>query len=139
MTDTPAPLNAFINRQSELAQLDAARRRSGTRRLPVSIAQLGRWWDNETEIDLVGLWHEQVVLVGECNWTNAPVGEHELTELRRKAARLPLADRPLWLLASRSGFTQPLRAQAAASDLLLPNRPLSSPAPISHAQRPAPP
>jgi uncharacterized protein len=80
---------------------------------------LGRWWDGQIEIDLVGLLENRAVLVGECKWTAAPVGERVLTELRSKAAKLPLADAPLWVLASRSGFEPALRRRAEAGDILL--------------------
>lgn len=88
-------------------------------RLPIRMAQLGRWWDNADEVDLVGLWRDRAVLVGECKWTNAPVGEGVLADLQRKASKLPLADAPRWLLASRTGFTAGLRRAAAARDDLL--------------------
>jgi AAA+ ATPase superfamily predicted ATPase len=94
-------------------------RRVAAGALPTPIAQLGRWWDNQDEVDMVGLWRERATLVGECKWTSAPVGEAELTRLRQKAAKLPLADAPLWVLAGRSGFTPGLRTRAAAGDLLL--------------------
>ena len=77
--------------------------------LPVSLAQLGPWWDGKAEIDLVGLWRGQVTLVGECKWTAGPVAEDVLAHLQRKAEKLPMTERPLWVLASRSGFVSDLR------------------------------
>ena len=82
-------------------------------------AQLGRWWDDRDEIDLVGLWRSEVVLVGECKWTTATVGDRELFVLQRKAQKLPLKQSPLWVLASRSGFDGAVRRRAAAGELLL--------------------
>jgi AAA+ ATPase superfamily predicted ATPase len=80
---------------------------------------LGRWWDGHDEIDLVGLLENRAVLVGECKWTATPVGERVLTDLRIKAAKLPLADAPVWVLASRSGFEPALRRRAEAGEVLL--------------------
>ncbi|MHB8576462.1 MAG: hypothetical protein ACYDCQ_14155 [Dehalococcoidia bacterium] len=59
----------------------------------MAFARLGRWWNDAAEIDLVGL--------------------------QIKARQLPLADAPLWVLASRSGFDSVLHTRAAHGDLLL--------------------
>jgi AAA+ ATPase superfamily predicted ATPase len=94
-------------------------RRVAAGTLEPTFQQLGRWWDNEDEIDLVGTRDEQVTLVGECKWTGAPVRAEILLALRRKAAKLQLTLRPLWVLASRSGFEPELRRLAEQEHILL--------------------
>jgi AAA+ ATPase superfamily predicted ATPase len=94
-------------------------RRLAAGRLPARFAQLGRWWDGQDEIDLVGLWDGEVVLVGECKWSNAPLDERVLADLQRKAAKLSLRQPPLWVLAGRSGFRPGLRRQVEQTNLLL--------------------
>lgn len=94
-------------------------RRQAADLLSTRFAQLGRWWDNREEIDVVGLWQDRAVLVGECKWTASPVDERVLLTLQRKALALPLAEEPLWVLASRSGFQPALRERAASGRLLL--------------------
>ncbi len=94
-------------------------RRVATRTLPVDFTHLGRWWDNQDEIDLVGLWQDEIRLVGECKWTAAPVDERVLASLQRKAAKLDLERPPLWVLASRSGFDDALRRRAEHGEILL--------------------
>lgn len=94
-------------------------RRLATNKLSVKFAQLGRWWDGHDEIDLVGLWHARVTLVGECKWTSSPVDEEVLASLGRKARTLPLEEPLLWVLASRSGFSRRLQERAARDNLLL--------------------
>ncbi|MPZ13227.1 MAG: hypothetical protein GEU73_02160 [Chloroflexi bacterium] len=94
-------------------------RRLETGQLPASVAQLGRWWDPREEIDLVGLWRGQATLVGECTWTAGPVDERVFMNLQRKAQQLPLAERPLWVLASRAGFDRIVRQRAEHGDCLL--------------------
>jgi hypothetical protein len=84
-----------------------------------SLLQLGRWWDPKEEIDVVGLWRGEVTLVGECKWTVGPVDGRVLANLQRKAQQLPLTERPLWVLASRSGFDRSLRQRAEHENLLL--------------------
>lgn len=87
--------------------------------LPVAFSQLGRWWDNRAEIDMVGLWNRRVVLVGECKWTNEPMDVGDLDALRRSAYQLSTDEPALWVLASRSGFSPALRDRAAREPLLL--------------------
>jgi len=94
-------------------------RRQQAGRLGVRIAQLGRWWNGQDEIDLVGMWAGRVTLVGECKWTASPVDADALFTLQRKAAKLPVEQPPLWVLASRSGFHPVLRERAQAGDVLL--------------------
>lgn len=77
-------------------------------RIP-KFSELGRWWDSNTEIDLVALWKGKVVLVGECKWTNSQVDRRTLTALKEKAKPLPLARDVVYLLASRSGFREELQ------------------------------
>jgi AAA+ ATPase superfamily predicted ATPase len=81
--------------------------------------RLGRWWDGQDEIDLVGTLDKRVTLVGECKWSSAPVDERTLLGLRRKALKLELDDEPLWVLASRSEFTPELRRRADIDNVLL--------------------
>jgi AAA+ ATPase superfamily predicted ATPase len=94
-------------------------RRLATGQLSAAIAQLGRWWDPREEIDLVGLWRGQVTLVGECEWNAGAVDARVLMNLQRKAQQLPLADHPLWVLASRAGFDHNVRQRAEHERLLL--------------------
>jgi AAA+ ATPase superfamily predicted ATPase len=94
-------------------------RRLAAGRLPVSFAQLGRWWDGEDEIDLVGLWRNRATVVGECKWTAARMTERDFAALQHKAWKLPLDPAPLWVLASRTGFEPLLRERAGRGDLLL--------------------
>ncbi|MGH2353786.1 MAG: DUF234 domain-containing protein [Chloroflexota bacterium] len=94
-------------------------RRLAADRLPARFAHLGRWWDGQDEIDLVGLWRGRATVVGECKWSSAPVGEGVFVDLQHKARKLPIDQPPLWVLASRSGFDRVLRRRAEHGDLLL--------------------
>lgn len=87
--------------------------------LPARFAHLGRYWDGKEEIDLVGLWHDKATVIGECKWTAQPMDVNDLATLERKAARLQLSESPLWVLASRSGFTKRLLRRSDQGGLLL--------------------
>jgi len=75
------------------------------------IEELGVWWRDNDELEIVGLEAGQVVLVGEAKWTSEPVGLEVLHTLRRRVAMLPCVapDHQLVLFA-REGFTDAIRA-----------------------------
>jgi AAA+ ATPase superfamily predicted ATPase len=84
--------------------------------LPFEIQKMGSWWDKRTEIDIVGLndtTHD--ILFGECKWSRSPIGLDVLKGLYNKAHQAPWqqGDRREWyILASRSGFRDPLLERA---------------------------
>ena len=95
------------------------RRRLARGDLPVRFSELGRWWDNEDEIDLAGTWGNAVTLVGECKWSSSPVDLDVLLSLQQKTRKLPLDRSPLWVLASRSGFRPAVHRRTEEGNLLL--------------------
>ena len=118
--DIEPTLDEFVARTTwETVCIQHLWRRIASRSIEPRFQQLGRWWDNQTEIDLVGTWDSRVTLVGECKWTRHPVGLDVLDELQRKASKLTLDEQPLWVLASRSGFDPSVRQRAEKGDLLL--------------------
>ncbi len=100
-------------------------------------SRVGSWWgpalhelrakhERETEeIDLVGLHHSRVSVVGECKWTAKPVSvsllaeieRYKLPALRQSGAKTHKAG-PLIVLFSRSGFTDGLKAAAEENEHL---------------------
>ncbi len=97
--------------------------------------RVGSWWGKAAadaraqgrrseEIDIVGGTAGRVALVGECKWTNRPLDvsilgaleAHKLPALR--GSRLKVASAPQVVLFCRGGFTEGLRARAAADPKL---------------------
>jgi AAA+ ATPase superfamily predicted ATPase len=92
-------------------------------RLPpdLSFVDVGTWWGaGDREIDVVALNERgQTVLAGSCKWTNEPmdVGDYAALQqdLAAASALKPVdGDGPWLALFSREGFTDRLRALAAA-------------------------
>lgn len=78
-------------------------------RAPFSFYRIGRWWDRQSEIDLVALNPEtRQTLFVECKWTSMPVGTGVLTALKQRAQNLH-TDQAFYLIASKSGFTPALK------------------------------
>lgn len=93
------------------------------KRLPggLEIDRVGSWWavrgGQQDEADVVAYAGKELVLIGECKWTNAPAGESDLHGVDKlladNATELNPAKRIWRVIFSRSGFTDRLRKLAA--------------------------
>lgn len=91
--------------------------------LPFPLTRVGRWWDNQDEIDVVGVNDEaNAILFGEAKWSLKPIGTNILEQLKAKAARVEWGRkgrREAFALFSRKGFTPDIRKVARQEGLLL--------------------
>ena len=88
--------------------------------------KVGRWWNGNTEIDLVALDSQgENIIFGECKYWEGPVGVNVLNDLMRKAKEVEWkrdCRREHFILFSISGFTEELEKLAASrEDILLQN------------------
>jgi AAA+ ATPase superfamily predicted ATPase len=71
--------------------------------------RLGRWWDRNDEIDIVGLSRESnAILFGEVKWSQRTVGVNIFEELRMKSKKISWGDAKtaiFYVLFSKKGFT----------------------------------
>ena len=85
--------------------------------------RVGRWWNRQDEIDVVGINQDQnAILFGEAKWTTRPVGVDVMAELRRKAGTVVWGKtdrKEKFALFSKSAFTTALTRQARAEGTLL--------------------
>ena len=84
---------------------------------------LGQWWFREHELDVLGLTADGFV-AGECKFTSQPVSEGVLADLERTASKVrwseePTNGEPLYVLFSRSGYTDDLTHAADSRDDVL--------------------
>ena len=87
-------------------------------KLPFVPINIGRWWNNNEEIDLIVLGESDAILV-ECKWTKKPVGVDIQADLEGKAGlvRTKLENHRIrFALCSRSGFTPQLVEDAKQRD-----------------------
>jgi hypothetical protein len=82
--------------------------------LPFLPERIGAWWERDAEIDILAVSRvEGQALVGECKWSQKPVGTNVLEQLQQKAQALSGEFAQLhYALFSRSGFTPALEIQA---------------------------
>ena len=91
---------------------------------PFYFSKLGRYWDSKEEIDIAAIDPDgKNLILGECKYWQEPVGVSVLRELEAKAKMVSWEKekRKTWfVLFSVNGFTEDLRAEAAArTDLRL--------------------
>ena len=91
---------------------------------PFYFSKLGRYWDSKEEIDIAAIDPDgKNLILGECKYWQEPVGVRVLRELEAKAKTVAWEKekRKTWfVLFSVNGFTEELRAEAAArTDLQL--------------------
>ena len=91
---------------------------------PFYFSKLGRYWDSKEEIDIAAIDPDgKNLILGECKYWQEPIGVSVLRELEAKAKTVSWEKekRKTWfVLFSVNGFTEDLRAEAAArTDLRL--------------------
>lgn len=91
---------------------------------PFHFSKLGRYWDSNTEIDVVALDPEgNNMIVGECKYWNRPIGTSVLESLEEKVASVSWNrdNRKVWhVLFSTGGFSDKLKEIAKErEDVLL--------------------
>lgn len=77
-----------------------------------SFEKIGRWWDNNNEIDIVGLNSEsKQIIFCECKWSNKDIGTNILNDLIIKSKEVIWQSngrREYYALFSKSGYTKDL-------------------------------
>jgi AAA+ ATPase superfamily predicted ATPase len=85
--------------------------------------KLNRWWNNNAEIDLVGLNDEEnCILFVETKWSNQKIHTRVLDDLKQKATQVKWGEpdrREYFCLISKSGFTDELLIRAKAEGVVL--------------------
>jgi len=88
--------------------------------LPFKTRNIGRWWNNKEEIDIVAYDDQQSFIFSECKWKNKKVGLNELYDLERKADNFFDAKQKYFALFSKSGFSEELKnLSSQRKDILL--------------------
>ena len=73
--------------------------------------KVGRWWDKNTEIDIVALGEDNKIVFGECKYSNKQVGLNILNELKEKSKKVIWNNNKreeYYILFSKSSFSQDL-------------------------------
>ena len=84
-------------------------------KFPFMIEKCGRWWDKNSEIDVVALGGNDEIIFGECKWSKKHVGMSVLSELQAKSKNVKWGSpkrKEYFILFSKSGFSNDLTLYA---------------------------
>lgn len=87
-----------------------------------TITDVGQWWYQDHEVDVVGLTTEKTLIVGECKFQTSPLGYDALASLESHTEELRWTPpgggdrRCEYVLFSRSGFKSSVEEAAAERD-----------------------
>ena len=82
------------------------------RQLGISLSKVGKWWDKNSEIDIVGISEGfKDIFFGECKYTRAKVDAGVYFNLKEKAQKVnyPPGVEKHFAVFSKSGFTQRMK------------------------------
>ena len=79
---------------------------------------LGRYWDDDINLDLVGKTKSGKVVAGACKYTNAKIKKSELTNLKEKCKSVEI-DVDTFILFSKKGYTSELKTLKKTENLQL--------------------
>ena len=83
--------------------------------IPFPLLKVGRWWDKNTEVDIVALGENNKIVFGECKYSKKQVGLSILKQLQEKAKNIKWNNNnreEYFILFSKSGFSKELEELA---------------------------
>lgn len=115
---------SFVRSHAAFVYEDVCREELAVREdFPCHFQKIGRYWDKNTEIDIVALNEEEgFILFGECKYWSGPVDVDVFYQLQEKAGRVPWHRgnrKELYCIFSMGGFTPRLRELAENKNALI--------------------
>lgn len=101
-------LNEYCSSTYENLCITQLRRHVSTTKKPYRIKHLGRWWNKQEEIDIVGFNDRDEFVFGECKWRNQKCDVKVFAKLKEKSNMLFKYTDAHYYLFSKSGFTEDL-------------------------------
>lgn len=79
----------------------------------LSFDRIGRYWDRQTEVDILGFTRDNRTVIGEMKWTKSPVESKEMEKFEKKINRImPFIRGDLQMIfISRAGFQPEMKDQ----------------------------
>jgi Predicted ATPase (AAA+ superfamily) len=91
--------------------------------LPFQPLKVGRWWDNNEEIDLIGINSlENSIIFGECKFWDNKVGINILNKLKEKSKKVNYLNgnrKEYFILFSKVGFTEDVLQAEKSGEVIL--------------------
>ncbi len=101
----------FANRESEFIQLPFIELSHELLKLNMKddpIVEIGTYWDNSIELDILAKTKSGKIIAGTCKYTNSKVKKSELTKLQESCAKSNIKV-DTFVLVSKSGYSNELK------------------------------
>ncbi|OQX93617.1 MAG: hypothetical protein B6I17_02055 [Tenericutes bacterium 4572_104] len=110
----------FVGYEYEKIAISHIRKLNQLREFPLRLIRIGRWWNKNSEIDIVGYDINHNYIFGECKWRNEKLGLKILKSLQEKSLviRKEVKDK-YYILFSKSGFTDEVIKQADIDEKII--------------------
>ncbi len=110
----------FVGYEYEKIAISHIRKLNQLREFPLRLIRIGRWWNKNSEIDIVGYDINHNYIFGECKWRNEKLGLKILRSLQEKSLviRKEVKDK-YYILFSKSGFTDEVIKQADIDEKII--------------------
>ncbi len=105
--DIEQEINSFVGSVFEDISMNILKRIISRDKYPYRIRHIGRWWNKQEEIDIVGFDNNKYVF-GECKWRNQKCDIKVYEQLKIKAEKNFKYNDAHFYLFSKSGFTKSL-------------------------------
>jgi len=70
---------------------------------------IGRYWNKDIELEMLGQTRDGIFVIGEIKWTNSPIGRDVYFDLIEKAKTVETDDKEIvYVIVSKSGFAKEL-------------------------------
>lgn len=105
-------LTQFANRKSEFTSLVFEQLSHEVLKQSITddtLVKLGRYWDDNIEIDLLAKTKSGKIIAGVCKYTNAKIKKTELTKLKENCEKVKIKP-DLFVIFSKKGFTSELKS-----------------------------
>lgn len=113
-------LEQYTSRVFEDVCREYLRRLNRQNALPFRFTKIGRWWNKDAELDIMGADRDRNnFLLGECKFKNAAFDLPEMNAAFAKFKPKKKTARVYFYLFSKSGFTDDVRKTAMGSDIKL--------------------
>jgi hypothetical protein len=99
-------LPMFISIEFERVAIEYLRQMVKEKKIPLRPIKIGRWWNKDSEIDLIAFDTQNRFLFGECKWRNKKTGLDVLNQLKAKIGNVNVKPSECYFVFfSKSGFT----------------------------------
>lgn len=99
-------MNEYISGTYEQLCISFLKKQIFNNKKPYRIKNIGRWWNKQEEIDIVGFNNMDEYIFGECKWRNQKCDLNVLLKLKEKALNNFKYKDAHYYIFSKSGFTK---------------------------------